>query len=433
MENGGNMLDPRLWYEGIKTVKASMSNICLESITESPELMKMIDQKVKVDAVITMASCGSVLAHFFDSPLILFSPAGPFSLQLSPGLGNPINPVVQPHLVAPFIEPMSFTQRIANVILEGVMRTYTAWLDSLFLESIRGYFGEDVPDLNTIVKDRSAFAIANSHFVTHGSWPLYQNLVEVGGIHCKPGKELPTDLKQYLDSHPEGVVYVSFGSALSPSAMTEEQKNVFFETFTELKNVPIIWKWDDDDLSRMPKNVLVSKWLPQNDLLAHPNLKVFVTHGGLLSTQEALFHSIPLIGVPISNDQKPNLLRAQRHGYAIMLSLQTMTKEDLKSSIQKAMTDEAMQKAMAKMHDLFTEKDHGSPVERGVRAVEYVIKHKNLDFLKSTETMFVPLYQWYGFDILVFILGISLFTSWLTLMICRCCLRRCCYKKTKQD
>ena len=174
------MLDPRLWYEGIKTVKASMSNICLESITESPELMKMIDQKVKVDAVITMASCGSVLAHFFDSPLILFSPAGPFSLQLSPGLGNPINPVVQPHLVAPFIEPMSFTQRIANVILEGVMRTYTAWLDSLFLESIRGYFGEDVPDLNTIVKDRSAFAIANSHFVTHGSWPLYQNLVEVG-------------------------------------------------------------------------------------------------------------------------------------------------------------------------------------------------------------------------------------------------------------
>merc|ERR1712020_881562 len=122
----------------------------------------------------------------------------------------------------------------------------------------------------------------------------------------------------------------------------------------ELKNVPIIWKWDDDDLSGMPKNVLIRKWLPQNDLLAHPNLKVFVTHGGLLSTQEALYHNVPLVGVPISNDQKPNLLRAEENGFAIMLSLQTMTKEDLVSSIKKAMTDKDMRTSMQKMHSLFT-------------------------------------------------------------------------------
>ena len=433
MENGGNMLDPKLWYEGVKTIKASLSNACTESLTENPELIQMIEQKVKVDVVITMSSCGSVLAHFFDSPIIFFSPAGPFGLQLAPGLGNPINPVVQPHIVAPFIEPMSFTQRISNVLLDRVMNAYVSWMDSLFLESVRNHFGDDIPDFNSIIKERSALAIANSHFVTHGSWPLYQNLVEVGGIHCKPGKELPKDLKEYLDSHPEGVVYVSFGSALSPSAMTEEQKNVFFETFRELKNVPIIWKWDDDDLSRMPENVLVRKWLPQNDLLAHPNLKVFVTHGGLLSTQEALFHSVPLVGVPISNDQKPNLLRAQKHGYAIMLTLQTMTKEELKASILKTMTDENMKTAMNRMHDLFTENNHGTPVSRGVRAVEYVIKHKNLDFLKSNETMFIPFYEWYGFDVFAFILISSILISCIILKTCRCCARRCCYKKTKQD
>ena len=183
----------------------------------------------------------------------------------------------------------------------------------------------------------------------------------------------------------------------------------------------------------MPENVLVRKWLPQNDLLAHPNLKVFVTHGGLLSTQEALFHSVPLVGVPISNDQKPNLLRAQKHGYAIMLTLQTITKEELKSSILKAMTDENMKNAMNRMHDLFTENNHGTPVSRGVRAVEYVIKHKNLDFLKPNETMFIPSYEWYGFDVLAFVLILSIFISWITLKTCRCCARRCCYKKTKQD
>ena len=54
---------------------------------------------------------------------------------------------------------------------------------------------------------------------------------------------------------------------------------------------------------------MVSKWLPQNDLLAHPNLRVFVTHGGLLSLQEAIYHKTPLVGVPLVNDQKPNLVR----------------------------------------------------------------------------------------------------------------------------
>merc|ERR1711863_225414 len=164
--------------------------------------------------------------------------------------------------------------------------------------------------------------------------------------------------------------------------MEDSRKAVFRESFKELKEMPIIWKWDEDDLSGIPDNVMVQKWLPQNDLLAHPNLKVFVTHGGLLSTQESLFHSVPLVGVPIANDQKPNLLRAQRHGYAIMLSLQTMTKEDLKSAIQKAMTDEAMRESINKMHELFTDDDDESPVKRGVRAVEYVIKHKTADFLK---------------------------------------------------
>ena len=35
---------------------------------------------------------------------------------------------------------------------------------------------------------------------------------------------------------------------------------------------------------------------------------------------------VPLIGVPLSNDQKPNMMRAEANGFAKMLDLQTMTK-----------------------------------------------------------------------------------------------------------
>ena len=179
---------------------------------------------------------------------------------------------------------MTFIQRLGNQLFHyGIIFGFD-YADRKQFEYVRKYFGQDIPDPFDINRERSALAIINSHIVTHGVWPSYQNLVEVGGIHCKPAKELPENLKTYMDAHPEGVVYVSFGSALKPSQMATEQKMVFINAFRELKNTPIIWKWDDV-LDEIPENVLVQKWLPQNDLLAHPNLRVFVTHGGLLSTQ----------------------------------------------------------------------------------------------------------------------------------------------------
>ena len=68
----------------------------------------------------------------------------------------------------------------------------------------------------------------------------------------------------------------------------------------------ILWKWDEESVEGLPANVVLSRWLPQQvlgartraaaqDILAHPNLRAFVTHGGLLSLQEALYHRTPLV------------------------------------------------------------------------------------------------------------------------------------------
>ena len=434
LKRGGSMLDPRVWYEFISLMRGEFRNLCRDSILDTPELMEMIEKKEKVDAVIILTSCGAFLAHVFDAPIIQFSPNGPMSIVYDPGLGNPINPFVQPNIGAPFMEPMTFTQRLLNIFLEIMFKSYTWYVDSIQIESIREHFGNEVPNFDTIFREKRAFLIANSHFITQGSWPLYKNVAEVGGIHCKPGQKLPSDLQAYMDAHPEGVVYISFGSAIKPSEMTEENKKVFREAFKEMKDIPFIWKWDDDDLTGIPDNVFVQKWLPQNDLLAHPNLKVFVTHGGLLSTQEALFHGVPLVGVPINGDQIVNLKRAEKHGYAIPLNLKTMKKEDLITAIHKAKTDSSIQTSIQKMNDLFTEdKDTNPPKLKGVRAVEYVIKHKGADFLKPMETMDLPWYQVLGFDILAFVILIISIGVTITFKIFCCLLNRCFYKKTKQD
>ena len=118
-----------------------------------------------------------------------------------------------------------------------------------------------------------------------------------------------------MDNASEGVIYVSFGSAIKSSDITPEVKQILVETFGHL-NHPVLWKWDEDEVANLPPNVKLSKWVPQQDLLAHPNLKAFVTHGGLLSLYEAIYHSTPLVGIPLVNDQKGNMVRAARHGYA---------------------------------------------------------------------------------------------------------------------
>ena len=84
--------------------------------------------------------------------------------------------------------------------------------------------------------------------------------------------------------------------------MPKDKLEVFLRTFRNIKQ-RVIWKWEDDKLPDLPKNVLVRKWLPQNDILAHPNLKVFITHGGLLGTQEGVARGVPMLGIPIYADQ----------------------------------------------------------------------------------------------------------------------------------
>lgn len=50
----------------------------------------------------------------------------------------------------------------------------------------------------------------------------------------------------------------------------------------------VIWKYESEKelANRISSNVLVRKWLPQNDILAHKNVQLFISHGGMFSMFE---------------------------------------------------------------------------------------------------------------------------------------------------
>ena len=48
----------------------------------------------------------------------------------------------------------------------------------------------------------------------------------------------------------------------------------------------------------LASNIKVMDWFPQNDLLAHKDIKAFVSHVGHNSLYESAYHGVPVVAVP---------------------------------------------------------------------------------------------------------------------------------------
>lgn len=62
------------------------------------------------------------------------------------------------------------------------------------------------------------------------------------------------------------------------SKLPKEKIDAFLNVLGKLKQ-RVIWKFEDESYE-VPSNVLIKKWLPQSDILGHPNVVLFITHGG---------------------------------------------------------------------------------------------------------------------------------------------------------
>ena len=67
----------------------------------------------------------------------------------------------------------------------------------------------------------------------------------------------------------------------------------------------------------------------------------------------AIYHCVAVVGIPCSNDQRPNILRAARHGYAKIIEWNSKTAEDLVKKIEEAARDDMLVSAFKKFEYSF--------------------------------------------------------------------------------
>lgn len=143
-----------------------------------------------------------------------------------------------------------------------------------------------------------------------------------------------------------------------------------------------MWKYEDDSLLDVPSNIFISKWMPQYDILAHPNVRLFISHGGLFSTMESVDRGVPLLIVPFFGDQHRNGRRVENAGYGRVLEFEDLTQETLTHAINDLLTTARYSDQARHLQTVWND-NLVHPMDEFVWWIEYVVKFSGAKHLKS--------------------------------------------------
>ena len=357
-----------------------------------------------------------MLAHKYKAPIVTLGTFG-FASYMYPIMGamSPWSHV--PHEFMSFTDHMTFYERVYNVlghVFEHFYRKYHYL--PLQDEMAKKYFLHlpgPLPSVSELEKQISVI-ILNSHVPLSTPRPTVQGMVQVGGLHIKEPKPLPDELQSFLDGAKDGVIYFSLGTNLKSADLPQEKLKIFFNVFSEMKQ-RIVWKFENENIEGLPENVIIKKWMPQNDILAHKNVKVFITHGGLLGTQEGVFHNVPMLGVPIYCDQHLNMNKAKLGGYALSLEFGNITEVSLKWALNELLYNPTFSIKLDQVSKIFRDRPI-PPLDEALYWIEYVIRFKGARQIRSA-ALDLPWYTLISLDVALFFALIAFIFIYLPVRI----------------
>ena len=282
-----------------------------------------------------------------------------------------------------------------SILLLTVLQFYTE--ENLQLANV-----SSLSEYLSLPSRSSLFLFLWDDIMTGVALPKLPHVEFIGGITAGPAKELPSDLNKWADAANDGFVLCTFGSLIDP---TESMLEKLFQLFKELQPLPIIFKHSRKDLPdklvpHVPKNVIMRDWLPQNDLLGHPNARLFITHAGTNGYGEALYHGVPLIAYPPMIPQKFMASRIEALGFGKEVSLLTMNGTEMASLAKEILNDKQYRHRVIKASKIIKSRKH--PGEVAADAVEHVLEF-GTDHLMPHGSLSLSIIEFYMLDILLLV------------------------------
>ncbi|XP_044592525.1 UDP-glucosyltransferase 2-like isoform X8 [Cotesia glomerata] len=403
-------------------ISDTFGNGLCEKGFENPVVQKLIKNTANppYDLVIVeifAAHCFMAFGHHLKVPVVGLSSSAlyPWGNDM---VGNPPNLAFVPNNLLEHMENMSFWQRLYNVLHTYYYRMYFNYYTSPQSDMIKKYFGPDAPGVRELEHDL-ALILTNSHLAINGPRPTTPALVEVGGLHIQDDDpEIPADHLKWLNESKDGFIYFTFGSMMQIESFPKPVLDVLYKSLGKLAPIRVFMKAPQPEKlpPGLPKNIRTFTWMPQLKVLRHKNIRAFITHGGLMGTQEAIHSAVPMIGMPLFADQFTNVDLYVSKKIAIRLDYADMTENKLDHALNEILHNPIYRETMKKVSEKFKDGPM-SPLDTAVYWIEYVIRHGKT----ALRSPAVNMYWWQValVDVYVFLTITALVIVFVTVKIVR--------------
>ncbi|XP_045520031.1 UDP-glucosyltransferase 2-like [Pieris brassicae] len=385
----------------------------LELQVNTEEIHALLNGDSKFDLLIIEACVRPALmySHKFKVPVIQISSFG-FMLGNDEVIGALTHPILFPIIMRQRVFNLTFWEKLYELYLHYWIIYHWHMSETREHEVLSKYFGSNVPSYKEL-NNNIDMLFLNIHPIWTNNQPLPPNVISIWGIHKNQEKPLPQAIQEYMDSSKNGVLYFSLGSNAQSTMLHSDTINTLIDVFSQLP-YNVLWKWEKDELPGISKNIKISKWLPQTDLLRHPNLKLFITQGGLQSTDEAINSGVPLIGIPMLADQWYNVEFYEHLKIGIGLDIETITREKLLKAIETVISDKSYKENILKLRNILNDQPQ-SALDRAVWWTEYVLRYGGAKHFRAASANL----SWFEFYEVEFMLKLLMliFTTIVVLII----------------
>ncbi|XP_023174938.2 UDP-glucuronosyltransferase 2B15-like [Drosophila hydei] len=282
-------------------------------------------------------------------------------------------------------QSMSFGQRLTNYIFLNVFKLFMYLMEKDNANYYEELYGNDLsmPKYEDLNKNVS-LVLFNSHGLSEGPIrPNFPGAIEVGGIQIKEKPDpLPKPIADFLQNATDGAILLSLGSNLKGAYLKPDTVQKMFNVLSKLKQ-KVIWKWENlDKTPGKSDNILYSKWLPQDDILAHPKIKLFINHAGRGGITESQFHGKPMLSLPVFGDQPANADKMVKDGFGLSMSLLTLEEKPFHDNIKEVLENPQYTEKVKAFSQLF--RDRPLTARQSVLYwIEYVLRHHGAAHLQS--------------------------------------------------
>ncbi|XP_051646814.1 UDP-glucuronosyltransferase 2A2-like isoform X3 [Manacus candei] len=353
----------------------------------------------------------------------------PFVYTIRFSLGNtverlcgmlPAPPSYVPAALSSLTDRMTFWERLKNIFsytLQDIMYHYLLWggWDQYYSDVL----GRPTTLCETIGK--AEIWLIRTYWDFEFPRPFLPNFEFVGGLHCQPAKPLPKEMEEFVQSSGEhGIVVFSLGSMVYN--LSDEKSNVIAKALSQLPQ-KVLWRYKGKKPETLGSNTRIYDWIPQNDLLGHPSAKAFITHGGTNGLYEAIYHGIPMVGIPMFADQHDNIAHVVAKGAAVQVDFSTLKTQDLVDALNTVIYNTTYKENALKLSKI----QHDQPVkplDRAVFWIEFVMRHKGAKHLRPA-SHHLTWYQYHSLDVLAFLFTCVAIAVFILVKCCLCCCRRC--------